>query len=1251
MNMRSSTRAESMKADLTPIDGGRSLRARGGMRLVSGILSLVTVGGTALAVATPAVANASSVKAHISTTAGTYVPLTPYRVADTRTGATNPATYAGKTLAAGATQNIQVTGTGTGSDAVPSTNVSAVVLNVTAINNQTSATAGGGYLTVFPQGDTQPTTSSLNIPVLPAGGAVANLVTVPVESVGGVSIYNFNGNTDVAVDVEGYYTTASSTSGYYNAVGPTRILDTRSTSSTIKTFTAAQTQNVTVANTLSDGVPSTASAVVLNVTAVNNATSASAGNDYLSVFPTGATMPTVSNLNFSSLPAGGAIANRVTVPLGTGGAVSIYNAVGSIDVLVDVDGYYTGTNNTSGSTFIPVAPIRMVDTRSSTGGSALAASANAAFKLTNSSTPANAIDAVANVTAIDSTGMTNGYLSVYPTTATAAPSTSDVNWNATTPASALVVPNMVIAPLNSSGQTQIANGPGDTANVLVDVVGFFTGGPQAAYTITSTPSPATAAIPSSGAAYTNTATNVSYSVAGVPTGTTVTIALFPSSGTSAPVTTAGSTTFLAPGAPAAPTAGTAQGEGTTNQSAANNATAASITSVNGAPITTPNRNQVSVGSVSGTVTFTVNSVIPDGTIPVVFADTSSNGNFLAVNASGQPTEAYGVGSTATWTPQGATLGTFNLAGVTGVNTATTSFTADPAGGAATLAGSFTYSWKASDIFQVATPALPAAVDGTTMAAFIATPTSCVNVTESAFLAQLTTNDQVIGSYAGIGSGAGSSTFCLNPIAPAAPQAVAVAQDVTNPTSQLDLTITNPTGTLAAAVTSFNVYRATATGSTPACPSVTAVTGAPAHGTATSPMTGLGFTKIGSVTMASGATTTYNDGNLSATTDYCYAVTSVDSNSVESASGTTRYDGTTANGAAMTDYYVATASAAAATTPFSTNIAVAGCSALSGCTVPTTIAVTFSSAVTVASTFSLTVTDGTNTAVVSNSNATATVSGNTVTYSVTGTVTSSPGVISGTSGEEIVSQTGVSNSVGAWNVAGSALVTAGTNTLATGTTTTTREINAVNSTIVGKTAAVDNGAGTAVASGNNTVTITGGCINGDNINVYTSNGLLISPTGSSQVVCAATNATVTTTTTFSPGQALIVTQQPTGGYESAGLVVTAPVTFSPSPIATTSSLAAAGTITVTAQTQAGATASLKFGSTSLSNQSAKVNNATALTGALVGFSANASGQISITYMAASPLAGGGTVDTITASATGAVNGVSSVAATSTDTYTY
>lgn len=119
-----------------------------------------------------------------STQQGTFAPVGPARILDTRTGSP---------VGAAATAALTVTGQG----GVPSSGVSAVILNVTVTQPQR-----GGFLTVWADGAPQPFASNLNFV---AGQTVPNLVLAPVGPDGKVDIYNgSSGTTHVVVDVSGY---------------------------------------------------------------------------------------------------------------------------------------------------------------------------------------------------------------------------------------------------------------------------------------------------------------------------------------------------------------------------------------------------------------------------------------------------------------------------------------------------------------------------------------------------------------------------------------------------------------------------------------------------------------------------------------------------------------------------------------------------------------------------------------------------------------------------------------------------------------------------------------------------------------------------------------------------------------------------------------------------------------------------------------------------------------------------------------
>jgi hypothetical protein len=333
------------------------------------------------------------------------------------------------------------------------------VLNVTA----TDPTAQS-FLTVWPTGSARPTVSNLNFS---AGATVPNLVEVGLGTNGQVSVYNSSGSVDVVVDLEGYVgSPVSAGTGLYNPLTPARITDTRPGSGQPNAgSTLGPGSELDVQVSGAGGVPDTgAGAVVLNVTATDPT-----AQSFLTVWPTGSTRPTASNLNFSP---GQTVPNRVIVPVGSGGEVSIYNPAGSVDAIVDVGGYFTDGSNSSatGSQFTPAFPARITDTRPGSGspyaGNTLSPRGTLTVQVSGAGgVPSSGVtSAVMNVTATGTTA--SSFLTVWPTGVTR-PLASDLNWVA-----GETVPNLVVVKLGSDGAVQVYNAAG-SADVVVDVSGWY----------------------------------------------------------------------------------------------------------------------------------------------------------------------------------------------------------------------------------------------------------------------------------------------------------------------------------------------------------------------------------------------------------------------------------------------------------------------------------------------------------------------------------------------------------------------------------------------------------------------------------------------------------------------------------------------------------------------------------------------------------------------------------------------------------
>ncbi|MCX6520300.1 MAG: hypothetical protein NTZ21_06530 [Actinobacteria bacterium] len=383
--------------------------------------------------------------------------LTPARLLDTRPAGPGIATIDGQALSSGAVGAGQVLNlTVTNRGGVPSS-AAAVALNVTVTEPTNSS-----YVTVYPTGaPSRPTASNLN---MTAGQTVANMVIVPVGTNGQVSLFNFSGSTHIIADVLGYFPTGSVT-----GLTPARLLDTRADGTTIDGAFQREgavgpntVKTLTVAGRGLVPAGATAGAVALNVTATEPT-----GNSFITVFPTGSSQPTASNLN---VVPGQTVPNMVIVPLGTAGQINLYNQGGNTHLIVDVLAWFPSAT----ASITGVNPARLLETRSGLStvdnlfnatGSFLAGGTQSVRVVGRGGVPTSGVAAVAlNVTA---TGGTNGsFLTVWPKNATK-PNASNLNFTA-----GQTVPNMVLVPVGADGSVSIFNFAG-TTDVIVDVLAWF----------------------------------------------------------------------------------------------------------------------------------------------------------------------------------------------------------------------------------------------------------------------------------------------------------------------------------------------------------------------------------------------------------------------------------------------------------------------------------------------------------------------------------------------------------------------------------------------------------------------------------------------------------------------------------------------------------------------------------------------------------------------------------------------------------
>jgi Tol biopolymer transport system component len=392
--------------------------------------------------------------------ASRFKPVTPIRILDTRNGVGAPmAKVQAKTPLV-----VPVRGFVTDAGPVPN-NATAVILNVT-VTNVTSPTDVRVYPSDAPS---LPGASNINAV---KGGTVPNLVTATLSADGKVSLLSSGGTVDLIADLAGWYTPTAADSGF-SSLDPARILDTRSPAvgvagpGRVPAETPIDLQ-VTGSLPTADGstvsVPADATAVVLNVTA----TGATSNTD-IRIYPTPAdpsstTRPLVSNLN---LRAGETTPNLVTVAVGSGGKVRLANAAGQVNLLADIAGYYSAA---SSGRYVPVVPLRFLDTRTGIGSAATTVGAGqfADLKVAGvRGVPAGALAAVLNITATSVASSTD--VRAYPKPAGSGAPPTVSNLNVTKGATRA---NLAIVKPGDQGRLRLRN-EGGSLHLIADLAGYF----------------------------------------------------------------------------------------------------------------------------------------------------------------------------------------------------------------------------------------------------------------------------------------------------------------------------------------------------------------------------------------------------------------------------------------------------------------------------------------------------------------------------------------------------------------------------------------------------------------------------------------------------------------------------------------------------------------------------------------------------------------------------------------------------------
>jgi hypothetical protein len=266
------------------------------------------------------------------------VPVTPGRLFDSRRAeALGPRTW--RRINVRGANVVDADGKVVVRGIVPaSTEVTAVILNITGINERAGATPT--WMSMVPvRVPGAPSTSNLN---LSANQVRGNLVVVPIGPDGRIFLYNDASTVDVVVDVVGYFRAGApvdTRAGRLQPMkAPFRVFDTRQPEFGSSRLGANQAEvwdfARVIASTTVDGFPIGAvSALLGNLTATGFERQRSGPTTtYLTLYP-GPTLPDSSNIN---LGAGEDVANLALAPLASDLTLRVFNAAGSVHYLYDL---------------------------------------------------------------------------------------------------------------------------------------------------------------------------------------------------------------------------------------------------------------------------------------------------------------------------------------------------------------------------------------------------------------------------------------------------------------------------------------------------------------------------------------------------------------------------------------------------------------------------------------------------------------------------------------------------------------------------------------------------------------------------------------------------------------------------------------------------------------------------------------------------------------------------------------------------
>jgi hypothetical protein len=250
--------------------------------------------------------------------------------------------------------------------------------------------------------------------------------------------------------------------GQFVSVQPTYVLNTVTGLGESSAQPLAAGATIKFSVTGSDGVPSGAQSVAVDIFADQPSASG-----FLTAYDPDLADPGVASLG---LVSGHNSEQTDTVPVSVGGMIAITNhSSGNTDLKVGISGYFTGRATSSAAdTYTGVSWTKIVDTTTGLGASQTPVPAGSSITVQvtgNGGIPAGADSAFVQVNALNATA--SGYLDVYPA-GSSDPGVPSMHYQSND-----TYRNLVYTLLSASGQMTITNNGTAAADVTVWTRGYF----------------------------------------------------------------------------------------------------------------------------------------------------------------------------------------------------------------------------------------------------------------------------------------------------------------------------------------------------------------------------------------------------------------------------------------------------------------------------------------------------------------------------------------------------------------------------------------------------------------------------------------------------------------------------------------------------------------------------------------------------------------------------------------------------------